>query len=85
MIYILAGVRSFRSFLENILVRLQIIPRKKKKEKKVLTAKENVLQVCVICWLCFSFLGRFFGPVLRAGGRLWSWARCGRRRPKVNT
>ncbi len=32
-----------------------------------------------------SFLGRFFGPVLRAGGRLWSWVRCGRRRPKVDT
>jgi hypothetical protein len=22
--------------------------------------------------------------VLRASGRLWGWARCGRRRPKVN-
>jgi hypothetical protein len=36
-------------------------------------------------WIMSSFLGRFFGPVLRTGGRLLNWARCGRRRPKVNT
>jgi hypothetical protein len=35
--------------------------------------------------IVFSFLGRFFGPVLRAGGRVMSWLKCGRRRPKVIT
>ncbi len=82
MIYILAGVCSFWNLLKNILVRPSLNNREEKEggvlKRISLAYVHNLLIVS-------SFLGRFFGPVLRAGGRLWSWVRCGRRRPKVNT